>query len=97
MAKTVRKATVNKESIDYQLGTIITRLDGLTELTSNNGQKIGELTDKIGDLPCSNHDLRLEGLETKRQNKLTFKQGLIVAIIASLVSTGSYILLGVVI
>ena len=103
-----RRVTVDKQSIDYQLGAIITRIDGQNGQLADLTKGIGQLTEKIGDLPCASHNLRLEGLETKRvsrkkaeqwqtQNKITFKQGLMVAVLASLISASTYLLLGIVI
>ena len=99
-----RRIMVDKRSIDYQLGAIITRIDGqngqLAELTTS----IGQLTKRIGELPCAKHDARIKSLENNKQsqqwttrNKITFKQGIVIAILASLISTGTYLLLGIVI
>ena len=95
-----RRVTVDKQSVDYQLGAIITRIDGqnghLADLTNN----IRQLTEKIGDLPCVSHDLRIEAIEKRKaahkednqweaHNKLTFKQALIAASIAAAIGSAA--------
>lgn len=100
--KPTRTIRVDKASIDYQFGQIITRIDGqngqLAKLTDN----ISELTERVSQLPCSNHNLRIESLEARgakckeneqwnTHNSLTFKQGLLIAIIGSAIGSSAAI------
>ena len=89
---------VNKEGIDYQLGTIITRIEGQNGKLTILSESINILTEKINDLPCISHDLRLEALENKRlkcnesklwssRNRLTFKQTLLITVVGAIIGS----------
>jgi len=90
------KITVDKASVDYQFGAIITRLDGLSKLPD----AINNLTQTIAALPCSDHNLRIKTLETKGtncnnsnqwalRNSVTFRQDIFRVAIGAGIGSGA--------
>jgi len=94
---------IDKQDINYQLGAIITRIDGQNGQLKELTKSIGTMTKTIGKLPCSIHTERIKNLEDagtseqeteqqQMQNKLTFRQGLILTGITALIATGTTLL-----
>jgi len=57
---------VDKQHINYQLGTILTRIDVQNRQLAELTKTISEPTKRIIALPCTDHNLRIKGLEKRK-------------------------------